>query len=241
MDPNEFLLSLRSDLKKQLADDLEKTLEALFPLLLDSSKLKNELVHLEGTFNQIESETRKGIIDYDFRLLQLNRIRESAMQLIDEIGLADLDAKTHPELHTLVVREETSLQPEPVKKIQLPDFEIFVAENESILKQFPRIYRSARSLIVRGQRESEEMQEVYETIRAHLPALKAYAELLRPIEAIRQKLRMQAENKTHYLRFQQLAEVAAYLELSELNTITATMPQLKALHQQLSSLGILAY
>ena len=48
MNPTEFLQSFKSNLKKQISSDLEKSLEVLFSNLNDKTELQNELIHLEG-------------------------------------------------------------------------------------------------------------------------------------------------------------------------------------------------
>ena len=223
MNPATNLPSLKTALKKRVALDLEKTLEELLALLPDSSARKNELIQLEAAFYQIESETRKGIIDYDFRLLQLNRIRASLLDLIDDLKPADLSPDTPVSAPELQIP----------KSMALTDFDLFIAENQTILQSFPRVYRSARSIIVRHDRNNPEIQTVFQAIQSHLPLLKQYEGLLSPIRGKIHQIRLKNENRPYWIRYQQLQAVAAELEIETLKNLENVLTDLEVLHQEL--------
>ena len=93
-----FLETFKEGLKKDVTESLEDSLESFFKLINDKSPLKNKLVHLETHFNQIKTDTLKGIISYDTRMLQTNRVLDGTLQLIDELTYPDLEAEYSEEL-----------------------------------------------------------------------------------------------------------------------------------------------
>lgn len=226
MDPATNLPILKTDLKKRLAENLEKTLEELLEFVLDSSPRKNELFQLEAAFNQIESESRKGIIDYDFRLLQLNRVRASALDLIDELEPADIY------LMPTASPVPPSEAPAP-KPVSLAEFDLLISEFQGILQSFPRVYRTARSIIVRNDRNNPDIQTVYRAFKNHLPLLKQYEKLLSPIRGKIHQIRMKNEYRPYWVRYQQLQSVAAELEVNTMNSLQDSLTDLEELHEEL--------
>ena len=243
MDPLAYLYSLQTELKKEVAEDLEKAFEKLFTSLARSSALLNELLQLEGTFNQIEAETRKGIIEYNFRLLQLNRIRASAIELIDKLELADLNPATNPEVTTAMENipniPVSQVEPQHTTPISLSDFELFMAEHQPILHAFPRIFRSARSILVRNDKNNPEIQVVYQAILPQLPMLEQYERLLTPIRDKINKIRLQPENQPFWIRYKQLHEVATELEVDTILELEQALPKLATLHRELQAKHLL--
>ncbi|MBK8491993.1 MAG: hypothetical protein IPL49_14180 [Saprospirales bacterium] len=243
MDPLAYLQSLQTELKMGVAEDLEKTLEKLFPLLSRSSPLINEFLQLEGTFNQVEAETRKGIIEFNFRLLQLNRIRAGAIELIDKLQLADLNPATNPEvtaaLENIPNTPASPIIPQRTASISLSDFELFIAQHQSILYSYPRIYRSARSILVRNDKNNPDIQVVYQAILPQLPMLEQYERLLAPIREKINKIRLQRENQPFWIRYKQLHEVATELEVDTILDLEQALPNLATLHRELQAKHLL--
>ena len=95
-----FLQSFKDNLKKEVATDLEKSLEMLFSVLNKQSPARNELLALEGRFNQVKSESLKSIISYDTRTLAINQIRNGAIEFVEQLEYKDLDSTFSPELKT---------------------------------------------------------------------------------------------------------------------------------------------
>ncbi|MBK7407484.1 MAG: hypothetical protein IPJ40_04965 [Saprospirales bacterium] len=243
MDPLAYLQSLQTELKMGVAEDLEKTLEKLFPLLSRSSPLINEFLQLEGTFNQVEAETRKGIIEFNFRLLQLNRIRAGAIELIDKIELADLNPATNPEVKAVLESISTIPASPPAHQnaaaISLSDFDLFISQHQSILHAFPRIFRSARSILVRNDKNNPEIQSVFQAIQHRLPSLEQYETLLAPIREKINKIRLQRENQPFWIRYKQLNEVASTLEVETISELEKALPELEELHKELKGEGLI--
>ncbi len=89
----------------------------MFSIINDQAKVKNELIHLEGRYNQVQSETIKGIISYETRTLQLNRIRESAIQMIVNLEYKDLNPGHSSELKEAIDVYQSSL-PSATEEVQ---------------------------------------------------------------------------------------------------------------------------
>lgn len=248
MDQTEQLNQLKVGLQKRISENLELALEGLFSIIADNSSLKNELIHLEGQFNQLESETRKGIIDYNFRVLQLNRIREGALQLVEQIEIKDLSEiallPTEPSLSSepLIRNLSPKIEKEPAQtpaQISLADFELFVEENRALLTAFPKVYRKAKSIIYKNDRLGNEHQTAYQTIQVALPFLSKYEELLSPIRNNIHQIRLNPDHRKYWIRYTQVKEIPFDAELEDLAEVRNSLPDVEQLHQELSVLKLL--
>lgn len=72
-------------LKRLISDDLARALNEVGQHLDPTSESFNELVNLQGNFNEIQQAIRSGVISEEQKNLQLNRVRKTLLELIDTI------------------------------------------------------------------------------------------------------------------------------------------------------------
>ena len=92
------LEKLKQSLKKELAKSLEAILETLDKMLLSTSRLYNDYIHLQGRLSMLNRKIRQGILSEGDIQLEQNRIRHAFLAFIDELAAKDLkmdaDAET---------------------------------------------------------------------------------------------------------------------------------------------------
>lgn len=274
MDPQTFLQTFKNDLKKQVATNLEKSLEMLFTVLNQQTPTRNELLALEGKFNQVKSENLKSIISYDDKTLAINQIRNGAFEFIQKLEYQDLDPSFSPELknnietfkassqikatHTTATtkvpaQEETTPITSPIKeteaKIQaispdssptplsFPEYELFVAQHQSILKTFPKLFRRAREISIR--RDMKSATSFHQNIQTNLEALQKFDTLLKPISDNIKQIRLDRNNEIYWLQYKMIKAVPETVEADQLDAVATNLPKLVSLHETLSKLNLI--
>lgn len=247
MEQDDFLKKLQAKLKIKAAEDLELVLDDLLSLLHPTSPLMNEWVQVKGRYSQVESETVKGILSYDQRTLQLNRIRENLLELLDRIAIADLNREHSAEVaeyldqfaeNSTPLTESKSAETAPselseIKKITLDDLEILTETHRSTLTCFPKVYRSARSVLVRGNKSDERIAPYFQTITKNLETLEKFVKLISPIEKKIKQIRLNREHQGYWLRFRKFKNWAADVELEGLDKVGANIEELQELHDEM--------
>jgi len=235
--------------------------------------LRNELLALEGRFNQVKSESLKSIISYDTKTLAINQIRNGAFEFVQQLTYNDLDPTFSPELklnldafNASIQKEETpiveSVTPvktivkptsSPIKEtnekatptlsnaaptpLSFPEYEIFVAQYQSTLKAFPKLFRKAREISIR--RDMNSATDFHQTLLPHLDALQKFESLLNPIRDNIKQIRLDRNNEIYWLQYKMIKAFPENVEIDKLESIASTLPKLEGLHETLEKLNLI--
>ena len=179
-----FLKTFKDNLKIEVATDLEKSLEKLFVVVNKETPVRNELLALEGRFNQVKSEYLKSIISYDTRTLALNQIRNGAIEFVQKLELKDLDPAFSPEVKKQVELEaklgataeteklKTAIP--PVVKSDEP-----INQNEVNLKRQEKSPKEAQPILQKAKSTPLSISEYELFVAQHQDTLKAFPRLYR--------------------------------------------------------------
>jgi hypothetical protein len=238
-----FLTELKHSLKQSLALNLEAGLELLHKSLSDKHSLTNELFMLQGRFHTIESQNRKGILSTENYLLEINKLRAGAMDMVDQLEAAAIDPGFSEEARRFVESTSPVTTPQPAvtapgDSVSLTDLEEFSLQHRETLKAFPRIYRDVRSKVIRKDPNDPEIAFILNNLRQHLPILNAFASDMDPIKGYWRQIVLKADDLLQ-LELKQLRAVQAELEITTMASLNDHMEPLRKARQELQQRSIL--
>lgn len=79
------LQEIVSHAKNLLRQSVKPTLNYMLPLINPECEIFDDLIHVEGRYNQIEGEFNRGVISSNEQGLKLNQIRESVLNTINHL------------------------------------------------------------------------------------------------------------------------------------------------------------
>ena len=238
---NPYLKKIKADWKMKMSEDMEAALEEFPKHITPDSFRINELAQIRGRYFQIESETIKGIISYERRTLELNKIRESLLDFIDRLTVGDINKSEHPELNIVSENEkkevpktgnhETKVTPVSSKEniYSLSDLEIFSESNRDMLTAFPKIWRAVREVIVRGNKKDERIQFIFSIIVKNKMDMEKYAACLEKNKTNLKAWKFDQNKRGQYLRLKKYYGYANDLELGNMDGLANELKGLKGL------------
>lgn len=88
------ITNFKKELREQIQDDLAATLLSLTERLPDTGNRHTEAVQLRSRLNAANKERRGGLLSAEEYRLEIDRIRSSTLELINELGEADFQVKS---------------------------------------------------------------------------------------------------------------------------------------------------
>ena len=88
------ITNFKKELREQIQDDLAATLLSLTERLPDTGDRYSEAVKLRSRLNAANKERRGGLLSAEEYRLEIDRIRSSTLELINELGEADFQVKS---------------------------------------------------------------------------------------------------------------------------------------------------
>jgi hypothetical protein len=236
-----FLTQLKHALKQSLALNLEAGLEQLHKSLSDQHALTNELFMLQGRFHTIESQNRKGILSTETYLLEINKLRAGAMDMVDQLEAAAIDPGYSEEARRFVESLTSNIPATtapPDQSGNLAELERLSLQHRDTLKAFPKIYRDLRSKIIRKDPNDPEIGFMVHALQQHLPVLTAFEEDMDPIKNYWRQIVMKADNLLQ-LELKKLRAVQSGLEIRSMDALQDHLQPLRKASEKLKQHAIL--
>lgn len=91
---NQHFIKLKEELTNLLTVDIDKCIVKLFEVLEDNSSCKKEVILIQGRHKEAKKKNLRGVISFDNSFLQINKIRESLLDLIESLNEKDIKKNT---------------------------------------------------------------------------------------------------------------------------------------------------
>jgi len=249
MNSQEYLLSIKTQLKLLLIEQLEKSLEHIDSLIVSESEYKNQILLLKGQSNQLQKEANSGTLDQRDRLLRLNRIREQAIFLIDDLTYRDLSVpedEAFDNFKTAYLKNPTASEPEskdqvniPPKKATITDLEIFCELHKDMFRFFPKLFRKMREHIIRNNPYDPETGPLLEGFQKFQAELNSYREKLQKLDSFLDEF---DDHPLHYaltLQVKNRKQAAFNLTFEKIAAIEGLNQELDALYVEMEKNGLI--
>ncbi|MEM1217861.1 MAG: hypothetical protein AAGH79_03080 [Bacteroidota bacterium] len=246
MSTQKDLSSQKNDWKIAASEDMEKTLEQLLRALASTSLRYQELLMLNGEYHRLESDKRKGILDYDEQVLQTNRILLRVIDLIDLIEAPDLKGYQAPPkapppgpmeaIAREAARLRESMGPIDTQQIiadeedPLDALMLMEATERKAITGFPKIYRRMREIQHRRE-QGPKVQALLQGLKSALGAMKQFAEPIDVMDGVIRQVRIDAKDPTIWIRYRKLKDFAEGLEVDQLGAIAGQLTEVQAVYQ----------
>ncbi|MEO1712103.1 MAG: hypothetical protein AAFU60_02095 [Bacteroidota bacterium] len=239
------LASQKNDWKIAASEDMEDVLNQLLRAVVSTSLRYEELLMLNGEYHRLDSDKRKGILDYEEQVLHTNRILVRVIDLIDLIEAPDLigyiaDPQDPPPgpmeaVAREVARLRESMGPIDNQKIiseekdPLDALMMIEATERKAITSFPKIYRRVREIQHRKERGSK-VQALVSELKRCLGVMKQFSAPVEIMDGVIRQVRIDATDPSIWLRYRKLKDFAEGLEPHQLGEISGQLAEVQAVY-----------
>lgn len=252
MSTQQDLTTQKNDWKIAASENLEATLEQLLKTVVSTSLRYQELLMLNGEYHRLDSDKRKGVLDYDQQVLQTNRILMRVIDLIDLIEAPDLigyvaelgDPPQGP--MEAIAREATRLRESmgPIDSQQIIADEedpldalmLIEATERQALTCFSKVYRRIREIQNRKE-QGPKVQALVRDLQGALSSMKQFATPIKRMDGVMRQVRIDGTDPRIWPRYRALKDFAEGLEPQQLGEIAGQLPEVQAVYELIRNGG----
>ena len=89
----ELLKKTKDHLRNSILENMEEGIEQLLEVMKEESDSKETVYQYKGEYNELEENSRQGVLEYEKKMLYSSRIRIGLLDIIEELQINDLSSE----------------------------------------------------------------------------------------------------------------------------------------------------